>query len=374
MQKEQSYFQRRSTKHQSSIKTAVKGGFLLGATLLIALGLSAFFLRSKTNHSSSQFFDLQSLIPQETQEQSAAPQPTPFPFQELTIPYLKNRTYASQIGTLQQARETQNYTGYLTNYDSDGLQINGYLTIPKGDPPQNGFPAIVFVHGYIPPASYRTLENYNAYVDYFADRGIAVFKIDLRGHDKSEGEASGAYYSSDYVIDVLNAYAALQKFDSVDAQRIGLWGHSMAGNVLLRALAVQQTIPKTVIWAGAVYTYEDFGEFGIADNSYRPPETTSERRRRRDELFALYGSFDTNSWFWQQIPATNYLDGVQGQIQVHHAVNDTVVPIEYSRDLMKVLDGTQIPHELFEYANGGHNITGGAFSQAMQRSVEFFLN
>lgn len=298
---------------------------------------------------------------------------TPFPFQELTISYLKKRAYESQIGELTKYNSQNNYESFLTSYNSDGLQINGLLTIPTTQKPENGYPAIVFIHGYIPPTLYRTEENYASYVDYFASRGFVVFKIDLRGHDESEGEASGEYYSGDYVVDVLNAYSALENMSEVDSSKIGLWGHSMAGNVVFRALAVKPNIPKVVIWAGAVYTYDDFAEFGIDDNSYRPPGENTERQRKRDELFELYGRYSSDSWFWQQVPATNYLDGVAGAVQVHHAVDDTVVDIGYSRNLMSVLDKTQVPHELFEYPNGGHNLTGSAFTQAMQRSVDFYL-
>ena len=34
---------------------------------------------------------------------------------------------------------------------------------------------------------------------------------------------------------------------------------------------------------------------------------------------------------------------------------------------MEVLDNTSIPHELFEYTFGGHNITGSSFNKAMER-------
>ncbi|EKD86772.1 MAG: Dipeptidylaminopeptidase/acylaminoacyl-peptidase, partial [uncultured bacterium] len=160
--------------------------------------------------------------------------PTPFPFQEMTIPYLRSRTYESSLGELNQATETSTYVGYLTDYDSDGFKVNGYLTKPKGKEPEGGFPAIVFVHGYIPPENYQTLESYSAYIDYLARNGFVVFKIDLRGHGQSEGEPGGGYYSSDYIIDTLNARAALQNLDFVKPEAVGLWGHSMAGNVVSR--------------------------------------------------------------------------------------------------------------------------------------------
>lgn len=297
----------------------------------------------------------------------------PFPFQELTIPYLKNRTYQSQLNDRQRVGGGPGYTNYLTGYSSDGLKINGLLAVPTGEMPEDGYPAVVFVHGYIPPTTYKTEQNYNLYVDYLARRGLVVFKIDLRGHDQSEGEAGGSYYSGDYVVDVLNAYSALQNSELVNPDKVGLWGHSMAGNVVLRAMAAYPTIPRVVIWAGAVYSYEDFRTLGISDNSYRPPTQVSERRRQRDELFATYGQFDPNSWFWRQVPATNYLDDIRGEIQIHHAVDDGVVSIEYSRGLAEALAKTTIPHQLFEYASGGHNLTGSAFSQAMQRSSEFYL-
>jgi len=100
------------------------------------------------------------------------------------------------------------------------------MTFPKTKSETGKFPAIVFVHGYIPPQEYKTTVNYVSYVDYLAKNGFMVFKIDLRGHGDSEGEAGGAYYSDDYVVDTLNAVEALRSSDFVDPERIGLWGHT----------------------------------------------------------------------------------------------------------------------------------------------------
>lgn len=292
------------------------------------------------------------------------PTRTPMAFYEMTIPYLRSRSYESRLGGLQQVGQNAQFTSYLTSYDSDGLQINGLLTIPRKPGPH---PAVIFVHGYIPPASYRTTVNYASYVNYLAARGLVVFKIDLRGHGDSEGEAGGAYYSSDYVIDVLNAYTALKNEQMVKS--VGLWGHSMAGNVVSRSIAVKPEIQAAVIWAGAGYTYEDIAEYGIDDNSYQPPSQNTERSRKRQLLRETHGDFDSSSEFWKQIPATNYLSDFQGKLQLHHAVDDNVVSIDYSRNLVKLFPSVQ----LFEYATGGHNLTGSSFTSAMQRSADFYL-
>lgn len=296
------------------------------------------------------------------------------PFGEMTIPYLREREYLSTLGEMTRYGSAGEFDTYLTSYDSDGLKINGLLTIPKGERPESGWPAVVFVHGYIAPSTYRTTEKYVDYVNFLARNGLVVFKIDLRGHGESEGSPGGAYYSSDYVIDTLNAVAALRNSEHVNPEKIGLWGHSMAGNVTFRAFVAAQDIPKLVVWAGAGFSYEDLQKYGLNDNSYRPPATTSERRRRRDELRAIYGDFSVDSDFWRQVVPTNYLTDVKGAVQLHHAKDDSVVKIGYSRDLKLILDSNGIRNEVYEYSSGGHNLTGIVFGQAMTRTVEFLKN
>ena len=329
--------------------------------VIISISLILYFVRSGKMEDAS----ISASIP-------GAATPTPFPFMELTIPYLRNRGYKSNLGDLEFVSENGSYKSYLTSYDSDGFLVNGLLTIPTGEQPPKGWSAIVFIHGYIPPTLYQTQGQYADYVDYLARNGFVVFKIDLRGHAQSEGEPGGGYYGADYIIDVLNARAALQASDFVNPKKIGLCGHSMAGNVVLRSMAAMPDIPASVIWAGAVYTYEDQRKYGIDDNSYRPPSNQPQRIRRRQELFAKYGSPSAQSEFWQQVAPTNYLDDLKGALQINHAVDDPVVNIGYSRDLMSLLDRTQVPHELHEYPSGGHNLEGSTFNQAMQDTVLFF--
>lgn len=295
------------------------------------------------------------------------------PFYEMTIPGLRAREYESNLGDLERYSSSGNYTSYLTSYDSDGLKINGLLTIPTGEEPLGGWPAIVFVHGYIAPTIYETTEKYVEYVNYLARNGFVVFKIDLRGHGDSEGEPSGGYYSEGYVVDTLNAYNALENAEFVNSEKIGLWGHSMAGNVLMRAFAARPEIPAVVVWGGAGYTYKDLQDYRINDNSYRPPtNSNSERARKRQALRDAHGDFTLDSDFWKKVAPTNYLNDLKGAIEIHHAVDDDVVSVEYGRNLNSLLNETDVVHEFFEYSSGGHNITGTAFAQAMQRTVEFY--
>lgn len=339
--------------------------FTIGFTLLFVVLFGLYFFLN--NNAKQSFISLQ--IPFE-------PTPTPLAFAELTVPYLRQQTYKSDLGELNKVSENSSYTSYLTSYNSDGLKINGLITIPKsfGSAQDKGkrWPAIVFIHGYIAPSLYSTLERYTDYVDYLARNGFVVFKIDLRGHGNSEGTPGGGYFGSDYVVDTLNAYAALESSSFVNSKEIGLWGHSMAGNIIMRSFAAKPEIPAVVIWAGAVYSYVDRDKYGINDNSYRPPGISTGLQNRRQRLFEKYGSPSATSIFWQQVAPTNYLDDLKGAIQIHHAIDDSVVNIGYSRDLIALLDKTSVPHKLWEYPTGGHNITGVSFGLAMSRTVEFY--
>ena len=146
----------------------------------------------------------------------------------------------------------------------------------------------------------------------------------------------------------------------------------MAGNVVFRSLVVKKDIPATVIWAGAVYTYSDMSKFGINDNSYRPPSEGTNRQKSRQLLRQIYGDFTPESEFWQQVVPTNFLEDVSGSLQIHHAQDDNIVSIGYSRNLANILEKSPINFRLVEYQSGGHNISGSVFNQSMADTVDFF--
>jgi dipeptidyl aminopeptidase/acylaminoacyl peptidase len=274
-----------------------------------------------------------------------------------------------------------NYKRYIASFISEGNKIYGLLTVPTSKMPEGGFSAIVFNHGYIPPTQYKTTEKYVEYVDNLARNGFVVFKIDLRGNGESEGDASGSYFSSGYTIDAISALKSLQKFKEVNPSRIGMWGHSMAGNLVLRAMLVSNEIKAGVIWAGAVYSYEDFAKYRISDNSYvRRPETTNQGDSQKDrevspevqKIRSDPGSIDFNSEFWRSVSLTKNINYLSVPIQIHHAKDDATVNIGYSRDLAEVLQENNKSYQFFEYDSGGHNIVSPYFDVAMQRTIEFF--
>lgn len=300
----------------------------------------------------------------------------------ISIEYL--RSLNIQTSNLLIEEELSNgtkYRRYIASYTSEGNKVYGLLTVPTEEQPEGGFPAVVFCHGYIPPTQYITTEGYAAYVDYLARNGFVVFKIDFRGNGKSEGDASGSYFSSAYTIDSISALKSLQTFDDVNPNKIGMWGHSMAGNVVLRSMLVSDQIKAGVIWAGAVYSYKDFATYGISDSSYvhRPFETkegTAQKDRETSpEIQKIRSdpkSIDFESDFWVSISLTKNIKYLSSPIQIHHSSTDNVVNIGYSNDLVDILKSNSKKYEFYEYLGGGHNITSPYFDTAMERTVKFF--
>jgi dipeptidyl aminopeptidase/acylaminoacyl peptidase len=318
-----------------------------------------------------------------TQTASPAPVETQDIFQvgeEITIDYLHGlEIIGSEITFEEELTSTASYQQHIVSYISEGNRIYGLLTIPSTEPPQDGFKAIVFNHGYVPPADYRTTERYSAYVDYLAWSGFVVLKIDYRGHGDSQGQPTGSYFSPGYTIDSIAALKSLQTLDIIDPKGIGMWGHSMAGNLVLRAMLIEPDIKAGVIWAGAVYSYDDFVKYGIDDNTYRPPENletqeASGRRRRSREIFDTYGRPDSQVDYWKAVSLTENIEFLNSPLQIHHARNDEVVSIGYSYDLTAVLQENGKEYEFYNYEGGGHNLNSPYFDQAMLRTVEFFQN
>jgi dipeptidyl aminopeptidase/acylaminoacyl peptidase len=307
--------------------------------------------------------------PSPTPTITLTPTPTPHP---MSIQALRDMEFPGSEITIEETLEPGvNYSRYYASYLSEGLKIYALLTVPDGEPPAGGWPAIVFNHGYIPPEQYRTTERYIAYVDSLARHGYIVFRIDYRGHDRSEGIASGAYGNPGYTIDVLNAVAAVKRYPLVDPQRIGMWGHSMGGYLTLRAMVVSPDIKAGVIWAGVVASYPDLLTRWRRSSTAGPTPVPSGGRGWRSGWVEQYGTPEENPEFWSSVSANSYLADLSGPIQLHHGTQDESVPLEFSQILYEQIQQAGKTAELYVYEGDNHNLSG-YFSQAMARTIEFY--
>jgi dipeptidyl aminopeptidase/acylaminoacyl peptidase len=295
------------------------------------------------------------------------------PNSPLNIAYMRSQGYpGSDIKIIQTLSPGSNYSRYIASFTSDGLKEYAYLTVPKAQKPSNGFPVIIFNHGYQTPELYTPEGNYIAYMDAIARAGYIIFKPDYRGNGKSEGAPGSTYYSANYTVDDLNAIASIKKFPNANPNKIGIWGHSMGGNITLRVSEISPDIKAAVIWGGTVGDYNDIIYNWQDKVSYKPTaEDLYLRNLGLSEMLAANGTPTQDLTFWNSIDPTFNLNYITAPFQIHVGLADEQVPPAFSLNLYNELKSQGKYAEYYGYPGSNHDINQG-FSLAMQRTIAFF--
>jgi len=124
----------------------------------------------------------------------------------------------------------------FTFASSDGLQIPGYLTLPKGLPPTN-LPLIVLPHGG-PWA--RDDYGFDPFAQFLANRGYAVLQPNFRGstgYGKAFLNAGNGQWGRKMQDDLTWGSRALVAKGVVDPRRVGIFGGSYGGYATLAGVA-----------------------------------------------------------------------------------------------------------------------------------------
>ena len=128
-------------------------------------------------------------------------------------------------------------------------ELGGTLTYPKGDGP---FPTAIMVTGSGPQDRDETLLGHKPFwviADYFAKNGIATFRYDDRGVGASTGNFATAT-SMDFKVDAIAALKRIAKHEKVDADRIGIVGHSEGALISALAAAESNEVKYVLMLAG----------------------------------------------------------------------------------------------------------------------------
>lgn len=283
---------------------------------------------------------------------------------EMEIEVLKKRIFTgSELVIKDKLNNGTNYEQFIVSYKSEGLKIFGLLTIPIKSMPPKGYPAVLFIHGYIPPRQYSTKKSYSTYQKQLAEAGFITFKPDLRGHDKSEGEPVRAHFSEKYVVDTMYALSSLKIYGKVDPSNLFYWGHSNGGEIGLRVIVLTNKFKAASFWAGVVGSYEDMLEtYNSKIPFLRNPKTS---------LIKENGLPSKNPGFWNRIDPYNYLEYINTPVLLQHGTNDKSVPIELSNRLSQELYKLNKQVTYYKYDGDNHNISKNV-TLAFERDIEFF--
>ena len=139
---------------------------------------------------------------------------------------------------------------------TDGVELAGTLTLPDTEGPH---PAVALITGSGPQDRDETVAGHRPFLvlaDHLTRQGIAVLRYDDRGVGASTGDFAQAT-SEDFARDALAATAYLKTRPEIDAEKIGLLGHSEGGLVAPMAATQSDDVAFLVLLAPPGVTGEE---------------------------------------------------------------------------------------------------------------------
>ena len=166
-----------------------------------------------------------------------------------TVPFALKRGAKAELARPQTPEPPFDYTSEDVTYDNGSISLAGTLTIPAGQRP---FPAVLLISGSGPQDRDEQILGHRPFLvwaDHLTKAGIAVLRVDDRGVGGSGGSVP-ASTSSDFAEDALAGVRFLAGRPEIDAEKIGLMGHSEGGLVAPLAASRSEDVAFLVLLAG----------------------------------------------------------------------------------------------------------------------------
>ncbi len=208
----------------------------------------------------------------------------------------------------------------------DGLEINGYLTLPKGK--TKNLPMVMLVHGG--PHGVRDYWGYDSEVQLLANRGYAVMQLNYRGsggYGQEFLESGFLKWGAEMQDDLTDGALWAVNEGIVDKDRLCIYGASYGGYAALMSSVREPDLYKCAIGYVGVYDVESFTSVGNipgfrAGAAYlktvipEDPETrkafspSKQVRKIKAELFLVHGKMDRQAHYKNYEILTRELDAI----------------------------------------------------------------
>ena len=290
---------------------------------------------------------------------AAAVLATPDPFALYSMDALRARPYGGGDVINQGVYgSNETFTRYKIQYPSDNLKITGFMNVPAGKGP---YPVIIALHGYSNPDEYNTLDYTTGFTDDMAGKGYIVVHPNLRNFLPSD--KGDALFRNGYAIDVLNLLALIRSnagkpglFQKVNPDRIGIWAHSMGGDIALKVAVVSPFIKAVVLYApmsGDEQKNSQFFNFTVGGSDFQK------------EMTASPADFTA-------ISAETYYKDITAPIQLHHGTGDTVIPVAWAEETCQKLKDAGVNVTCYYYDGAEHTFKA-IYIQAYSSRVDNFF-
>jgi len=341
----------------------MKAFFLLIAIVFLGLGLAYWYERDRTVQEGSAIEAegklLEGPLSEETKEGNS------LAFQPFSIAAYREKEYDGRDFVIGKTlSDNTAYTQSAITYKSGDLTISGIMNMPKGTPPPGGFPVLFLNHGFIDPAIYTTGRGLKREQDYLARRGYVIVHSDYRNHAGSDKDPEAdVELRFGYVEDVINGVLAVKqaKLPNVNAEKIGMLGHSMGGGVTLSVLVIKPELVQAAVLFAPV----------SSDQRENFDRWLSQRPETAEKILQRFGSPEENPEFWDGISSMTFLSDAEAPVQLHHGTRDESVPVEWSDRLEQMLRDADRQIEYYRYPGEPHEFVS-AWPTVMDRTAMFF--
>ena len=291
---------------------------------------------------------------------------------------------------------TDDYDSYLFSYQTLGKTMTGQLNVPVANPPQNGYPVIIMLRGWVPEETYSTGAGTKSAAAVFAKNGYVTLAPDFFGFGGSDAEATDSWEAR--FQKPINVIELLKTIQSTPQIEIGekniklsgcncnkyIWAHSNGGQVALAALEISRESIKTSLWAPVTAPFP-YSILFFSD------EHDDEGKEMRKWLSLFEDDYDVADF-----TITQHLDKLQGSIQIHQGTADEAVPVVWNDEFVEKIElenekrekaleeaktstqsallGKVLPPieiNYFKYPGTNHNLQP-SWNTAIQRDLVFF--
>lgn len=285
--------------------------------------------------------------------------PTLAPYEQYTIDFLRKRTYGGgNIKVTQVMKDDPSFTRYLIRYPSDGLNIYGFANVPKGQGP---FPIIIVIHGFVKVSDYQTLDYTTDAADRITQAGYIVVHPNLRNYPPSDNGDN--LFRVGMAVDILNLIALIRSgagpvelLKSSAPNQIGLWGHSVGGEIILRVLTVSSDVKAAVLYSS------------ISGDEIKNAQLLSSISS--DPIFQT--ELNTSPTLLQRISPAYYYKNITTPIQLYHGTADTVVPLAWAQETCNALKDARVQTNCIFYQGEDHTFRSRVSDEFYDTMLNFF--
>lgn len=243
---------------------------------------------------------------------------------------------------------------------SDGVEIHGYLTLPRGAPAGRPPPLVVLPHG---GPHLRDRWGFDPEVQLLASEGFAVLQVNFRGSD-GYGDA---YLRAGYrrwgdrvVLDVVDATRWAIRKGYADPGRICIYGASFGGYAALQGASLAPDLFRCAVGYAGIYDLTRADDADFAETS----------RLGRGYVRTAIG--EDEAALRAASPAF-HADRIKARVLLVHGREDRRVPIGQAERLRKALEESGNPPEWLVEPREGHGFYDEAARERMYRRLIAFL-